>query len=78
MQKSVLKINECHAFSTLECQGIYMLHSNQQHIPPGRRYCSISLDFSLKGGRFFRDKFFVDDLSSFCVLKEGSEGNLVG
>ena len=22
MQKSVLKINECHAFSTLECQGI--------------------------------------------------------
>ena len=56
----------------------YMLHSNQQHLPPGRRYCSISLDFSLKGGRFFRDKFFVDDLSSWIPRTQKTDNQKCG
>ena len=68
VQKSVLKINECHAFSTLECQDICYIPISNPSLLRDR-----SVPFRLtsrRGGRFFTDKFFVDDLSSFRVLKE--------
>jgi len=69
MQKSVLKIDECRAFSTLECQGICCIPISNTSLLGNR-----SVPFRLtspRGGRFFTDKFFVDDHSFFCVLKKG-------
>ena len=68
VQKSVLKINKCRAFSTLESQGISCIPISNTSLL-GDRSVTFRLTFRW-GGRFFTDKFFVDDLSSFCVLEK--------
>ena len=68
MQKSILKINKRRALSTLECQGICCVPISNTSLLGDR-----SVPFCLtshRGRPFFTDKFFVDELSSFCVLKE--------
>ena len=67
MQKSILKINKRRALSTLECQGICCVPISNTSLLGDR-----SVPFCLtshRGRPFFTDKFFVDDLSSFCVLR---------
>ena len=67
MQKSVLKINKCRAFSTIESQGISCIPISNTTLLGDR---SVPFRFTFRqGGRLFTDKFFVDDLSSFRFLR---------
>ena len=72
MQKSVLKINKCHAFSTRECQGICCIPISNTSLASWETIVFHFASGGLLAGAdvFLQTGFFVDDLSSFCVLKE--------